>query len=350
MVALPVVTDPAPVIDEGGLRLIMGGLSESAELAAPEAIGALPAVAIVAAGAKLETALLNNQHWDDFWIAQGARLNNVWHSLGNFLFHRGNAPSLDTVNQLIQLSMHVNMRAARQLVTTLASHSVAVESRLYKGVLSVAKGVDALQRWTVARTTQVQNQAHAELTTVAGSLERYADGKAHDALVGAHTLDAALRAELIRDVINPIKSDLAKLQHSVQTGAGSVASLSTLIHTHVLPELATATAAAAAAKALATKAQEWEDDCGEPMCETVGPKTNWGKLFKRFDAALLWALLAAIAAESPEEIEHAAEDFARLIGPPLDRWASSWLGLSDDDRAAATREVGGDVGSIPGIP
>lgn len=349
MAALP-VTDPEPIVNVTQLRLIMGGQAEGAEAALPEAVELLPAVAVVAAGAKLETALLNNQHWDNFWEDVGAGLVDVWHRAGSFLFHHSGAPSLDTVNQLIQLSMHVNMRASRQLITTLASHTVAVESRMYKGVLSVARGVNALQRWTVARTTQVQNTAHAELMQTAGSLERYAQDQAANALRGAHTLDVAERAALMRDVINPLRSEVAKLQQTIQHGNGQVASLSSLIHTHILPELATAAAAAGAAKALATKVQSEWDECGEPMCETVGPKTNWGKLFHRFDAALLWALLAAIAAESPEEIEHAAEDFARLIGPPLDRWASSWLGLSSDDRAAATKEVGGDIGSIPGLP
>lgn len=350
MAALPVVTDPEPIVNVTELRLIMGGASEGAAASAPETIAALPAVAIVAAGAKLEQALLTNQRWDNFWIDVGGGLNDVWHRASNFLFHRSGAPSLDTVTQLVQLSMHVNMRATRQLVSVLASHSVAVESRLYKGVLSVARSVNALQQWTIARTGQVQATAHGELMQVAGSLERYAQQQAHAAIEGAHTLDVAERAALMRDVINPLRSEVARLQHTVQAGNGSVAALQSLIHTHILPELAAAAAASAAAKALATKAaQEW-DDCGEPMCETVGPKTNWGKLFHRFDAALLWALLAELAAMSPHDLEVAAEDIASVIGTPLADWAESWLGLSAGNRGADEGAVAREVGHIPGTP
>lgn len=78
--------------------------------------------------------------------------------------------------------------------------------------------------------------------------------------------------------------------------------------------IAAAVAAAAAAAAVAT---EWIDDCGEPMCETIGPKTDLGKLLKGLALAATLADLAdLLSLTEPELVQRLTDtigEFSRFI-------------------------------------
>lgn len=79
--------------------------------------------------------------------------------------------------------------------------------------------------------------------------------------------------------------------------------------------IATAIAAAAAAAAAAT---EWIDDCGEPMCQVQGPKTDLGKLLKglglALDAALFVDLANAKEGDVADAITRIATKASDVIG------------------------------------
>lgn len=351
MVALPnPPPDPYGVIDTAPMEETLASVTTIYAESLPETVAVAPAAAVILAGAVVTTKLLENQKWDNFWIHVGGKLNDVWHAAGNFLFGGHGAPSLDTVQQLIQLSMHVSLRATRQLVTSLAAKTVAVEGALYRGLFSVAHTLDRINVGLTGRINAVQAYAVARALQV----EQYARSVATNAAVSAYHLarqaDAQLRAEIARDLVHPLQSKIDTLEREVKSDAARVAGVTHVLNTSVLPGLASATAAALAAKAIAAKLQQWEDDCGEPMCETVGPKTNWGKLFKTFDSALLWALLVELAAMDPHALETAAVDVANVIGTPLADWAESWLGLATGNRTADEGAVSREVGKLPGLP
>lgn len=350
MSALPVPIDPAPVIDIAPLNETLATVTEIYGATLPESVAVLPAAAIVLGGIKLETALLNNEHWDNFWIGVGGKLNDVWHSVGGFLFGSHGAVSLDTVSGLIRLSMHVNMRATRQLLTGLAARTGAVEAALYKGVKAVATSVRATQQWTATNLQRVYVQLHGEVLAARGYAAALSGNLARglDARIAAHT--SALRAEMIRDILNPMRSAEANAARGLHDARVRLAGMEAQVAHHLVPELAAATLIGHEALKLAQAAKAWEDDCGEPMCQTVGPKTDWGKLLKRFGPTAIFALLAAIAAENPDKVEAIAEDLGHALGPVLASWAEDYLGLIGVDRGAIEREVGDRVGQFPGLP
>lgn len=75
------------------------------------------------------------------------------------------------------------------------------------------------------------------------------------------------------------------------------------LRSELLAKLAPVAAAAAAASTIAAKVATWVDDCGAPMCETMGPKTDLGKLLKGLKLASTLALLAELAALDENGIE-----------------------------------------------
>lgn len=349
--AVPLPTpSPLDIIPLESFEGLLTAAGEALAEAAPLALAEASPLAIGLGGVWVTNRLLQWKAWDHFWLGVGATLNNVWHTAAGFLFGVGAGLSADTVGQMIQLATHVSIRATRQLVGSLASKTIASINLIDHGLRWVAASLNANVTSLSHRIGQAITFARAE----ALSAERYADARVHaatDALAALTALEVnALRAELLRDVITPLRSEVVALGQLVRPVVVDVEGIKDLLGHNVLPNLAKALATAGLAATLAHAVTTWVDDCGEPMCQNVGPKTDWGKLFHRFEPAALWALLAAVGAISPGEIERASEDFARLIGPPLARWAEGWLGLRPEDVGGAAQEVGHDVGKLPFVP
>lgn len=349
MPAVSPIVDPVPIVDINALNEGMAEVIPLFAESAPASIGVLPAGAIVLGGVQLDNYLLSQPWWNNFWIGVGGHLTDAWHSAGNFLLgHPSSAPSLDTVGQLIQLSLHVGMRFSRQLSAHALGLTGTIAARLYKGVVSVANSLNAFESWTRATIGNVNAALSARITGLSNRLD--ADiGNARSALAALVATEVnAARAEIIRDITNPLHTEIINLGKSLSYVHTEVVNVGGQLKTHIVPELAAASALATAAHLLAQHAADFADGCGESMCETQGPNTDWGKLFKRFDAAALLALLTAVTALDPKAVEDAAVEFARTFGPVLSRWAEGWIGLTNDNVGSIPGEVAHDVGSIIG--
>lgn len=342
---LPKAT-PYDVINVAELEASVWAGIEALGAATPFAVATAAPLAIGLSGVALTNYLLNNKQWDHFWLSAGAKLNNVWHAAGDFLFGHGGAADLHTVSQLIQLSAHISLRSTRQLVGSLAAKSGAAANALSHGLVSVARTlnsnvlslthrVQAVLAWSAARAVQV---------------EHYSDARLHNATVALAALSAqevnALRTQLLRDVINPLRSEVAQIGAIVRPIAVDVDAIGDYLHDTVKPNLAKALATGALAYTLAHAATTFVQECGEGMCQTVGPRTDWGKLFKRFEAGALLTLLTALAASDADEVERAAVEFGKLFGPLLSNWAEGWLGVGGIDAGDALHKVAKGVGSI----
>lgn len=82
----------------------------------------------------------------------------------------------------------------------------------------------------------------------------------------------------------------------------------------VLAQIAPVATVAAAAQASARAIQTWQDECGQPMCDTMGPKTDLGKLLKMIQAGALLAMLAELAGADFEDVENVITTVARTVG------------------------------------
>lgn len=314
------------------------------------AVGAGGVALVFLAGGLLTYDLLGNKQWNHFWLGVGGRLNDVWHKASGFLFgHQG--VSLDTVGQMIQLAQHITMRGSRQLISNVMGRIMVAQAGLIANVKRLAVTIN-----------------HNSLVTngMVNSARAYAWNLMHGAEVRAiqreqaleHRMRGYVAAQLhnetnwvLHSVYQPVQREIITLNGEIRDMRKSVTADHLNISHNVLPKLAALGAAVTVATRLATAAKAFEDSCGEPMCQTVGPKTDWGKFFKRFGPAALMVLLGAVAAEDPEAVEDAAEQFAHMFGPILAHWTESWLGLISGDTGSDVAKVGAGVGqiNIPGF-
>jgi hypothetical protein len=157
----------------------------------------------------------------------------------------------------------------------------------------------------------------------------------------------ALRTWAIDNIYDPLSKEIEGLGARTLGGLETVladaeAYARSLTHDEALRRAAAIAGIAAAAAAIAT----WVAECGEPMCEQLGPKTDWGKWLKRFGPLALWAMLAAVAAEDPRAIENLAADLARTLGPVLESWSTSWA-IGGGGFPSQPGPVGGAIGGNP---
>lgn len=91
-------------------------------------------------------------------------------------------------------------------------------------------------------------------------------------------------------------------------------------------KLAPTIAAVATLAPIVTGIAKWVADCGEPMCQTQGPKTDLGKLLKGLKIAELAAFLAALAALDEEGLDGLITSITKLSSGILDDFESVFLG------------------------
>lgn len=309
-------------------------------------VGAAGVGLVVSAGLLLDYDLLNNKHWNGFWINVGGRLNDVWHAAASHLWG-GGAPSLDTVAQMVQLAQHITMRASRQLVSSSLGKIMVAQTALLANVRRLANAINH----NGVITQQLVGGARAFASAVMRSAEVRAIKRevALEIRVG-HMVEAKLaqeRALIQSQVFNFLHREIVKLDGQVVLQGKQLNNLSHNVTHNITPKLVLALAIATEAGKAANAAKTFVDECGEPMCNIQGPKTDWGKLFKRFGPAALFALLAAVAASDPEAVGDTAEAFGRTFGPVLEHWTKAWLGIIPGGTSGDTAEVGRAVGQIP---
>lgn len=348
MTALPQIpVSPVDVIDAGEAEQIAQVIQLGAFKSLPPVVDQ-PEVALpLILGIGVETALLKNQAWDNFWIGVGGRLNDVWHSLTSSLF---GSPGVSPVQLrlAVNLSQHITARMIRQLSAQWMGRLGGLSNLTVKGLQSLAAGIRSLS----ARISQVEREAKAWANQAQHAAEAYAlnglgklwqrvlqDQAQQDHDLQKWAIDSIYRP--LHDGLGQVSQDVTNLRRYVDRQV--VPDLEHLFDSKLAKEAALIAAVGAAVAKLTKEAE----DCTEPMCETVGPKTDWGKLFKRFSPALLLALLALWEREDPEAVEQASEKLAEVLGPVLESWTRAWFGLGGGDTGPAEKAVEGAAGSFP---
>lgn len=340
------VVDPYSIMPLDELRITEQQLADAVFGGGAADVEVLPAVGIVAAGAKLETTLLQNQGWDNFWIHAGGKLSDAWHAAGNFLFGGGSSgPSLQTVADLINLGMHTTMRGVRQLTGQIDAKRIAGDEKLRQQGNTLAKLSRARAVNAHNELLHVDHNAHVRET----QLQQWTDARVHNAGVAADARTdakiAALQEWTITHIAQPLSDRLDQTTVVAQQArvsahnaglrvdslAATVGAAVALLH-QMEPQLA--------------KVLTETEQCTEPMCDYMGPKSDWGKLLKQFGPKLIWALLAELAALHPDEVEKVAEKLAGGLGPVLEHFAEAWIGILPGGTGGDVQTVEGSVGSF----
>lgn len=322
VIPFPVGPQDAVDLNEGEAIAEVFKIGASAELPATAAVAEIAIPLYV--GIKVETALLENQHWDNFWIGAGGKLNDLWHSASDFLF--GNhGVSLDTVSQMLQLSAAQSRRFTRQLVTKLTAYAAASQATVQALGRAVGKGLHALD----VKINNVAKLLSAEIANALRKAEAYTDAKTHAlrTYVDSHVLQVAGAVEdwAKRNIYAPLHADITAVSnelHGLEHSLGSI--IDARVHSIVDSPIAHLTELVGVVAVAVAALEKEATECGEPMCETVGPKTDWGKWLKKFGPTAIWLMLAEVAAQNPQAVEDAAEGLAAALGPVLSTWVEQW--------------------------
>lgn len=180
-----------------------------------------------------------------------------------------------------------------------------------------------------SQIAEAQAKVDAILALAIPSLQAQITQTQHDAQ--AYAMYAALseRQWNIDHIFTPLYEGIFKVQASATAQVADVkASIPEIVRT-VVPSLGLATSAALnTVAAKATAVASWVDDCGEPMCQTVGPKTDLGKALKAFKAAEWLLLLAELAALDKGGIEGLIRSVQGSAHRILDVFAELFVGGS----------------------
>jgi hypothetical protein len=104
----------------------------------------------------------------------------------------------------------------------------------------------------------------------------------------------------VHGAVDAVRADLADLAR--QTGADIGALLNNM-------ELVVGPLALAVGEL-----QRFKDECAEPMCQTMGPKTDLGKLLKAIQAAGILALLLEVGNMTEADVENRIREIAGDLG------------------------------------
>ena len=290
----------------GAQAAVDAAAAEGAAGAAAAGLVAAPAVAVVAAGAAVDYTLLNNKQWTGFWNHVGANVSDWFHAGFGALFGAGGV-SLQTVQDMIQLSLHGANRLSRELFT---EASVAAHA----GIHTLAKYMDAAVhdiRVLRAGVLHVAAVAAADLVSAERYTRGYVDSQLRRLLDDVRGIDlataGAVESWVKSDVLAPLLRDIQGIEARIDAVTGDVtrtieARLGALVNARLGAIVATIAALSAAVATITAEMTE----CVEPMCETFGPNSDLGRLLKQLDVLKWAAIIAALESTSVEDLEQLA--------------------------------------------
>jgi len=149
-----------------------------------------------------------------------------------------------------------------------------------------------------------------------------------------------LQGWAIDHIYNPLDADIrnvetwveARVDSAIDTLRGDIAEA---VHNEALQRLAAIAGIAAAVSAIAS----WVDDCGEPMCQTLGPKTDLGKILKALSVATDLALFAELANLDEAQLQQLLSGVAGWGGRVVTAFDDTFI-----ESGGRLRDVLSDVG------
>ena len=181
-------------------------------------------------------------------------------------------------------------------------------STVFGDVQGITQGLVDLENIVNAIETHVIPGIFADLL---GQIEGvYAD------LVGGIDL---VKTWAIDNIRTPLDAEIRGVEAAIPVWAEGAltdakAYADQLVHSEAVQRAAAIAGIAASVAAITT----WIDDCGEPMCQVQGPKTDLGKLFKALQLAADAALLAELASMNETELIALIQSIAARTGAAID--------------------------------
>ena len=259
--------------------------------------------------------------WDDVWDWT----KSYWHGLAS-VFEGGASLGFDTVTTMIDDAVSTAQTAWSSFVSTLESWITAG----IDDVGSFAVDLDLkLRRFEIYIQDALDTVGTAILHTLAEDVAAIdADIANIERLLGAlpidilGTVETWVATHVADPILEELKREVAAIDKTIEGVAADIRGYAeSLVNDETLRRIEALAALGVIVHAITT----WIDDCGEPMCAELGPRTNLGKLLSNLELQTLFAALLALSLGDPKAVADATETIVQAFGPALQATVENWL-------------------------
>lgn len=130
----------------------------------------------------------------------------------------------------------------------------------------------------------------------------------------------------LHNIFTPLYDELLKVQPAINAGVSQAESVAhNALHNSEIAQAVKFAAEVAPVAAAVKAVQSFVDECGQPMCDTMGPKTDLGKLLKGLKVALAAGLLTEIATAKESDVAGAITRVASHVATIISTFESSFM-------------------------
>lgn len=263
------------------------------------------------------------------WSDVSSWVSDRWHNVTNIF---GSAASITwtEIANVVDAAISAEQTAWASFVNTLESWINASVLNLTDAIVATTDYARAevfdLFGWTAGAIDQVLDFLYGALVAIDG---RFA-AQWWDTVQAIDGAVAGVEAWAIDNIYHPLLNDLTRdvtwLQGVVY---GGFVDLQRQIDGIKLGDIPAILAKLGVITAAITAVETWVEDCGAPMCEQVGPKTDFAKLLKLWNVAGMLALFTAIGSLTEDQLESLAATVASIGADPAAAFADLFVTEGD---------------------
>ncbi|HET9247707.1 MAG TPA: hypothetical protein VFO15_18025 [Xanthobacteraceae bacterium] len=263
------------------------------------------------------------------WSDVASWVSDRWHNLLSIGASVATVTFSDVQN-IVDVAIHTEQTAWASFVSTLESW-INVTTSFLEDAINAAEGFTlsvAIDVWM-----ELQTDVQALFNAIVGEVYGIDQALARqwwDTVQAIDNAEANLKSWAIDNIYNPLLQDVWRAIELEQTDIANVERwFQTELDNLNLRELPGILAKLGVIAAAITAVQSWVDDCGEPMCEQMGPKTDWSKLLKVLNVAGMLALLTSVGALTEPQLEQLAATVAQLGADPAAAFVDAFVTEGD---------------------
>lgn len=219
----------------------------------------------------------------------------------------------------IKVAAGETIKSLSGFINQATAATAQVETDLRAELDAMSANIGALQAINDGRMTELEAIVNLIVHEAIPSLQAQILRLRHDVPLYVEYAALANRQWTIDHIFDPLEQRINVTARTQKVYTDTAARAVTQHATHLVNTETLARIAAVAGVATAVKvATDFVDRCGEPMCQTMGPTTPLGKLFKALNLVADAALLAAILGMNEQQLADAVSamvgKFATIVG------------------------------------
>ena len=273
------------------------------------------------------------------WSDVASWVSSAWHGLTGFL-SGGFTLGWDEVKNLVDIALQYEQTAWASFVSTLESWINESVSFLEGAIADVQSlGIVLTLDLYYELVDTIHNVEVALWDSVVG-IDQALARQWWDTVQAIDNAEANLRTWAIDNIYNPLLQDVWNTvrwaEDTINADVRALEDEIAHINTSEIPGILAKLGVIAAA---ITAVESWVTDCGEPLCEQMGPKTDWSKLLKVLNVAGMLALLTSVGTLTEAQLEQLAAAIVSLGESPAGTFVDDFVSQGDTLAAAIADAV-----------